>query len=157
MQLVKPLRVRQVIRYNKPKPRRVMTRLNEYNYQRIPIYILAILLGCSVPAVAFASDLYINSSPEGLAGIVYKGYFFRSPAGGEYPKRCAFGKWEGNVLQNCYLTTNRRVTQVSTGVIKLIGNGGKPVYLCKIDPNTHFPWGECSRNGWITSPQQRNP
>jgi len=120
--------------------------------QSIFAVVAAAHIAASIPAVANTEGLYVNTKPEGLAGIVYKGYFFRSPAGGEYPKRCAL-KLDGY----CYLATDMEVTQVKTDVIKVIGKDKRPEYLCRIIPNTHLPWGECSRNGWITSPQQRNP
>ena len=116
---------------------------------RPPTFLISICFGLSLPVSSSAADfdVYVNSAPQGLSGIAYNGFFFRSPAGGEYPKQCPV-KLGGF----CFLATGNRVTRVSSEVILITNRNDKlPTYLCRASFNKPKNWGECSRNGWIDS------
>jgi hypothetical protein len=121
------------------------------NSWRVLILLALAVYGLHSPVLVRATDLdfYVNSVPEGFRGIIYNGFFYRSPAGGEYPRRCA-------LLLNgyCFLATGNQVTRVSPEVISLTDRSSLlPIYLCRTSIDIPKPWGSCSAKGWIANPQ----
>jgi hypothetical protein len=122
-------------------------------HRRGLILLLGALLSLGFPAAMNARDLdmYVNSAPEGLGGIVYNGYFFRHPAAGEHPgpSQCAL-KLNGF----CFLDTGYRVNRISQEVVAIKDLDSKrPVYLCRSSYYNPFTRGECSPSGWIAHPE----
>lgn len=96
--------------------------------------------------MANTDGLYVNTKPEGLAGIVYNDYFFRAPDGGEWSYKCS-AKLNGN----CYIYTGYRVKRLSSEIIK-VHFPRRSEYLCRLTGVVSDTSGECTANGWIVRP-----